>query len=468
MEDSDPIHKRRRAAKKSTTEQTAMSANSTDSTFTSKGQASKSIVKRSKKSSESKIDSELERKSGESQAPRAQHNLDKAQVSPTISHSTDGDLPQESHAMPTKIDLSTALPADVQPTLAANEATKSEGIDIRMRFLERSVKVLGWLFNLSATAIVSILLGFSSPVSSIPILDFFQHYTVIVLAILCVAGISILILLLILPLMQKRLRPMDGHLKTMGAVTSVSMLISILCLFLLTVTLSRPSWCPTSLCPAPKIITEPITTTQGFHDANLDVYFISFQSTAYVIPGDPQLPDYIPSSGDPRSIGAVLLGTPPTSELYTVAIGLHSLYTGPYPILIDQVRLLLTKVNPVPNPLHVYPVILLTKYSTTNPSRFIYQGQKLNETITDTYSTNPLPRVELRSGESDQIDAIIESRVPIDMQFRIQITYHIATQTQRSMLTLPQIYEVVFSNASNWKKYQLNLDQNNFAPEPGS
>src|SRR5206468_7509265 len=133
------------------------------------------------------------------------------------------------------------------------------------------------------------------------------------------------------------------------------------------------------------------------HDANLDVYFISFQSTTYVIPGNPQKPDYIPNSADPRSIGAMPLNAAATTAPYTIAIGLHSLYTGIYSILIDKVMLLVTNVNAVPDPLHVYPVVLLTKYSTTNPSRFVYQGQRVHQAIADTYSTSSFPRVELMS-----------------------------------------------------------------------
>lgn len=276
-----------------------------------------------------------------------------------------------------------------------------------------------------------------------------------------------LVALVIWPLLHNRFRPIDARLKAMGAVTGVSMLSSMLCLSLLMMTLFRPSWCPTSLCAAPKVITQPITTTQGSHDANLDVYFVSFQSSAYVIPGDPQKPTYIPRSGDPRSIGAVLLDAPNTSTPYTIAIDLHSLYRGRYSILIDKVTLFLTKVSRVPNLLRVYPVAVLTQYSTTNPSRFVYQGQQAQQTITDSYSTSLLPRVELRSGESDQIDATIEALAPVDMQFVIQVTYHIAAEQQRFTLTLNHTFEVVFSKVSTWQKYQLNLAQNNFVPASG-
>jgi hypothetical protein len=432
-----------------------------------------------KKSTQPKGNRQRQRKSVKQQAAESEQalgtNPGTTVTLPPAPRLTVSDLLQETPAAVQKVELSATISKEVQPLATISQAVKSEVKDsdkeffsFDTRILQNSVKGLGWLFNLCAAAVVSILLGFSQPISHIPVLDFIQHHTLTTLIILCIIGIFTLVVLLILPSVQKRSRPMDARFKTMGIVTSISTLSCVLCLSLLAVTLARPSWCPSTLCPAPKVITKPITTTQGSHDANLDVYFISFQSAAYVIPGDPQVPDYIPSSNNPRSVGAVLLDTSKISSPYTVAVGLHSLYVGPYAIFIDQVRLLVTKVNLVPNPLHVYPVVLLTTYSTTNPSRFVYLGQQANQTIPDTYSASPIPRVELRSGESDQIDAAIESPLPVDMHFRIQVIYHIASQGQRSILTLPQVFEVVFSTASNWQKYQLNLDQSNFVPISGS
>jgi len=337
-----------------------------------------------------------------------------------------------------------------------------------IRSLHWVLKGGGWLVNLCSTAIISILLGFSPPVTSSPILDFIERYKLTTLIILSIVVFCTLVALVVWPFLHNRLSPIDARLKAMGVVTGISMLSSVLCFSLLMITLFRPSWCPTSLCTVPKVITQPITTTQGSHDANLDVYFVSFESPAYVIPGDPQKPTYIPSSGDPRSIGAVSLNATKASTPYTISIGLHSLYTGRYSIFIDKVTLLLTKVSRVPNPLRVYPVSVLTRYSSTNPSRFVYQGQQAKQTIDDSYSSNPLPRVELRSGESDQIDATIEALTPVDMQFVIQVTYHIATEQQHVTLTLNHTFEAVFSKATKWQEYQLNLAQNNFVPLSGT
>ncbi len=341
---------------------------------------------------------------------------------------------------------------------------EKDNVSFRMRILQRVLKGGGWLVNLCSAAIVSILLGFSSPITSSPILDFIQRYKLSTLVILSIVVLLMLAVLLAWPFLQKRLQPIDARLKAMGAVTGVSMLSSTLCLSLLLITLTRPAWCPTSLCVPPQVVTKPITTTQGTHDSNLDIYFVSFESSTYVIPGDPQKPAYIPSSGDPRSISAIGLDAPKTtpSYPYTIAIGLHSLYTGRYSIFIDKVTLLLIKVSAAPDHLNVYPVRVNTTYSATNPARFVYQGQQAQQVIVDTYSPSPHPRVELRPGESDQIDAAIEARTAVDIQFVLKITYHIATEQQHFTLTLNHTFEAVFSKTFSWQKYQLNLAQNTF------
>ncbi|MGH2496568.1 MAG: hypothetical protein ACRDIV_17860 [Ktedonobacteraceae bacterium] len=370
--------------------------------------------------------------------------------------------PQKKEALPTATLAQPELDR-VANNMAKSQKRDKEGGPIYKLIQQRLFKASVWMINLCSYAIISILLGFSQPITHVPLLDFIESRKLTVLAVLCVVVFLTVVLLLVLQPLQKRLRPMDTRLKAMGAVTLVSSLSCVLCLSLLGTALVRPSWCPTSLCPRPQVITQPITTTQGSHDSNLDVYFIGFQSSTYVIPGNPQKPDYLPASTDPRSIGAVQLNTGATSAPYTIAIGLHSLYTGRYSIIIDKVTLFVMGVNMVRDPLRVYPVVLLTGYSTTHPARFVYQGQQAHQTIRDTYPTSLFRPVELAPGEPDQIDAAVVSGIPVDMHFRIQVTYHIATQGQQTLF-LPQTFEVVFSNASNWQTYQLNQAQQNFVP----
>jgi hypothetical protein len=390
--------------------------------------------------------------------------------------------PQESSGDPTQTAPQSPQPvlSSISPTVqtepvtnkAAQSARKSKGSDSKAGAFSRNnvlhfmTKGANWLLSLVCTGIVSILLGFNQPVTDIPVLDFIEHNKLTSLVILCICVFVALLGLVLLHFFDRRFSPLDARFRTMGLVTAVSTLSFLLCFSLLLITLLHPSWCPSSLCQPPTVIAKVVTTTQGAHDNNLDVFFIGFQSTSYVIPGDPQKPDFIPDGRNYHSIGAVLLGVPQSSSSYTIAIGLHSLNQGRFNILIDKVVLLVRKVSPVPIPLGVYSPVSLETFSATNQSRFVYRGQQAQQIIPDTFSNIPLPRVELATGESDQIDAAIESRLPVDMQFQVQVTYHIATEQQRFTLTVPQIFEAIFSKASNWHKYQLDLSKNTFVPAP--
>ncbi|WP_126601604.1 hypothetical protein [Dictyobacter aurantiacus] len=393
-----------------------------------------------------------------------------AQTMPIIPDSRVEEIPQEILTPSPKEETLPALPPP-HPVIEAHKAEKDVihgqgGISIREHVLRNLSRGLGWFINAFATAILSVLLGFAPPVSDVPLLDFIKSHKLTVLVILCVVVFLTMVALLAF---YERFQPMDALRKAMGTVTIVSMLSCGLCLSLLWVTLARPSWCLTSLsslCPASKTIVKPLTSTRGSHDTNLDAYFISFQSATYAIAGNPLKPDYIPSSGNPRSIGVVPLDTKAPSTPYTIAVGVHSLSTGGYSVVIDKVALLVTRVNVVPDPLNVYAAGLFTTYTSTNPSRFVYRGQHVSQMIPDTYSNSPLPRVILGAGESDQIDAAFESSVPVDIQFRIQVTYHILTHEDAHSLTLPQVFEVVFSNVSTWRTYQLNLANQNFVSAP--
>lgn len=473
MEDSEQkpkLTRKRRSNAKEVVEETAIPPRSDTLSAPLEGQAEASDVKVEKRVSRSKGNRPRKQKNEEQRVEASAEipgrDLAPSQPVPIISQPTVGASPVVAPMSSQREVISTATPEPVRVEREAVSSVDKDKENTPVQVIRQKLyNGIVWTVQVCVGAIITILLGFNQPASHIPILEFIERQKLLVLVVLCVVVLLILGTLVVFLTLDKLRRPMDARLKAMGAVTSVSTLSCLLCLSLLGITLGRPSWCPASLCPAPKVITKPITTTQGSHDANLDVYFISYQSATYAIPGNPQKPDYIPSSGDPRSIGVMQLNPAATATPYTIAIGLHSLYTGRYSILIDKVMLLVTKVNAAPDPLKVYPVVLLTTYNTTNPSRFVYQGQQAHQTIPDTYSTSLFPRVELTSGEPDQIDAAIESRIPVDLYFRIQVTYHIATQGQH-ILILPQVFEVVFSNLSNWQRYQLNLTQQNFVPAP--
>jgi len=76
----------------------------------------------------------------------------------------------------------------------------------------------------------------------------------------------------------------------------------------------------------------------------------------------------------------------------------------------------------------------------------------------------PYARVQSTSGESDQLDVQVRSHVVADIQFQMQVTYQIATESQKYTLTLPTVFEVVFSDAENWHLYALQ--GGSFVPAP--
>src|SRR5258708_1247463 len=177
---------------------------------------------------------------------------------------------------------------------------------------------------------------------------------------------------------------------------------------------------------------------------------------------DPQRPIYIPDSKDRGSISAVLLNRDPSPHPYRIAVGLHSLHQGKYSILIDKVMLVIKQVVPVPHPLRVYIKNLLVTYQT-NPYLFVYDGQVPRQDIRDIYTTVPYPRVQLLSGESDQLNIEINSHVAANIHFQLHITYHIANEAKDYTLIVPQTFEVVFSKLPNWYEYQFQ--QGHFIPK---
>jgi hypothetical protein len=72
--------------------------------------------------------------------------------------------------------------------------------------------------------------------------------------------------------------------------------------------------------------------------------------------------------------------------------------------------------------------------------------------------------VQLAPGEGDSLDIELTSRVPMDLQFAVQVTYRVITDSQVHTLTLPQVFEVVFlSPSASWRLYQLQ--NGHFVPQ---
>lgn len=88
-------------------------------------------------------------------------------------------------------------------------------------------------------------------------------------------------------------------------------------------------------------------------------------------------------------------------------------------------------------------------------------GQKpllWSSTLPALYVRQPFGHVLLGPNETDALDIQVDSREVVDLQFKIQITYRIINESQSPTLTLPDVFEVVFSDGSNWHPWHLDAD----------
>ncbi len=329
-------------------------------------------------------------------------------------------------------------------------------------FANRWKSALAWLANLIVPIIVGILLGTDPFPQSIPLFDFIKQNPI---GSLLSGGVIALVSLAALIISHRREpteesnvpnQSTDKHVRGWILATALSTCSFVLSFILLAVVVIRPPWCPSALCPPPELITNP----KGIHDANLEVYLITVQSTSFVIPGDPAS---YSTSNLPENIGAERIDEKSSPFLYRVVLGVHSLQQGRFGIVLGQVNLVIRQVPPMPRPLSVWikghPVTF-----NTNSYKVIYQGQLAGHTLPAAYLPSPFGSVELAPGESDQLNLQVSSRVLADLQFQVQITYRVTDESQQHTLMLPYSFEVVFSDASNWRAYRLQ--SGHFVPTP--
>ena len=215
---------------------------------------------------------------------------------------------------------------------------------------------------------------------------------------------------------------------------------------LLIIVLLRPAWCPALLCPAPQFV--PITNPQGIHDSNLEIYLTAIQSASYVISDNPARYSL---SDLPVSISAVRIDrqTP-----YQVVLGVHSLQRGRYGIIIEEVALLVEQIPLMPYPLNVWTHSLGLDYHS-NPYQVMYRGQVVGTTLAAIYVPLPNAHVQLAPGEADELDVHVVSGTLADLRFQLQVIYRVSNESQLHTLLLPKVFEVVFSDISNWHSYHI-------------
>jgi hypothetical protein len=352
-------------------------------------------------------------------------------------------------------EATTPLPdSQKTPETSVSESKKTENTTLSNRIARRWLQGGAWLINFIIPTILSILLGFSPLPQSIPLIALVQQHP---LASLAVCGVLALVTVLALFIAYKPKLADAGrkpqwqitnNTRPWIVVTALSTVSTVLCLVLLLVVLLRPSWCPNALCPAPQVLA--LTHPNGIHDANLDLYPINLQSKSFVLAGN--VASYS-QNNIPNSIGAVRLDwkqTPP----YRVVLGVNSLSQGRFGVVIEEVALKIKQVPPIPRPLNVWSTTTLDFYNTYS-YHVDYRGQNTDAVLPATYISLPNGFLQLAPGEPDQFNVQISSSIPADIQFNVQVTYRVTNELVPHVLTLPHVYEVVFSNASNWHEYQL-------------
>jgi hypothetical protein len=63
--------------------------------------------------------------------------------------------------------------------------------------------------------------------------------------------------------------------------------------------------------------------------------------------------------------------------------------------------------------------------------------------------------VRRRTAYSDELDLQFIARVPVQLQFQVQVQYRVADLAQVHTLNLPNTFVVDFSNATDWNQYRV-------------
>jgi hypothetical protein len=144
-----------------------------------------------------------------------------------------------------------------------------------------------------------------------------------------------------------------------------------------------------------------------------------------------------------------------TSSPYKVVIGVHSLQQGRFGVIIEYVTIMIRQTAPAPYPLRLWVDNNELRDYHSNPYQVTYRGENIGAVLTAAYVPQPIEHIQLVPGESDELDIQVLSRVIIDLHFQVQVTYRVVNEPQLYKLMLPNIFEVIFSDASNWHPYYL-------------
>lgn len=232
-------------------------------------------------------------------------------------------------------------------------------------------------------------------------------------------------------------------------ISALSIVSLALCVSLLFVFLPKPSWCPTTLCPP----SQSTVNLQGIHDSNLQVTLHTIQSSSYAFSGNP---GQYTLDNLPRDRSALRIDTP-MQKPYRVVLGVTSLQQGHFGLIIEQVVLVVKQVTLVPLPLRVWTQGESQDY-IGNIYQVSYDKQDAGANLLASYrpsNGNIDGMAQLIPGESDELDVQVTSQVVADLQFQVEVKYRVINESREQTLLLPNTFEVIFSDASNWSPYHM-------------
>ena len=226
--------------------------------------------------------------------------------------------------------------------------------------------------------LAGLLLGIGNAPSTIPVLALIRSRPPIGIGL----GVLLLLVLILAPLLGSSPDESDQppeasrpHTRLWLA-TSTSLVTTALLFSLIGLIAIRPSWCPTSICPAPRYIV--VTNPHGVNDGVMESFYLAQQGDAFGMTQDPATYTFTTL---PSSINAVEIGS--TAQPYRAVIGIHSLQRDThYGLVIDGVDVLLDRAMPVTGPVNVYLAVgearattITCPASSTTTRRFLVAGQ---------------------------------------------------------------------------------------------
>jgi TIR domain-containing protein len=207
--------------------------------------------------------------------------------------------------------------------------------------------------------------------------------------------------------------------------------------------------------------TKPSSTPNDreVQDQNLDLQYIDTQQNTFTLPGDPLKLSHNQLSKQGVPVFCFDQPKQQVPTVFRIAIRISNLRRDQYELSIEQVHFIVEQFTSIPHPLNalVQNPPALSNYNLYRGT-YRVQDTKVPIAIGTKYDYPPHTYVYLTFHETDTINIQVTSVVEALLSFRIAITYRVASEGQTHTLTLPKMFQVVFSDKSNLHLYQQLQD----------